>query len=549
MDASALAEHSLDGTHLSTTVGTLARSSDPISVWQADVAGSASSAASFSLMLDIGNLNAPGVALANDAGSSGVDKVINASSLTHLRVDDTSASGQDVNLAELPPSTTASSAVSNTTAAGLIRAQSDVYSDNIFGNNMSMGASTSDRSVDYASFASIPTLAAYLTNGYWAWAGGSAHHWASSTVSVNITDLTAAEQNLAINALELWHEVANISFTYTSGAANITYIDDSSYVAFTESWWSGSYMTSATIDISSNWWPDDNIYGYMFQTYLHETGHALGLGQQGPYNFVGTYGIDNIYSNDTWQWSIMSYFNQQNFGGTYDYVITPEMADIYAVQSIYGTQSTRSGDTTYGFHCNASSIFDFTNYSGTPAFTIYDSGGTDTLDCSGYSQNQIIDLTSGNWSSIGGYTNNIGIYLTSTIENAVGGSGNDTIIGNSANNTIDGGAGIDSVVFSGLRSAYTLTDLGNGSVGVSGPDGTDTLSNLEKLVFADQTVNWPPLVIESFGSTSLTEVGINFYLYNSSGSGPELKYAGAAVVTGEFGTWAPIGAELTTSRI
>ena len=55
------------------------------------------------------------------------------------------------------------------------------------------------------------------------------------------------------------------------------------------------------------------------------------------------------------------------------------------------------------------------------------------------------------------------------------------------------------------------------------------------------------IVIESAGSTSLTEVGINFYLYNSSGSGPELKYAGAAVVTGEFGTWAPIGAELTTT--
>ena len=51
-----------------------------------------------------------------------------------------------------------------------------------------------------------------------------------------------------------------------------------------------------------------------------------------------------------------------------------------------------------------------------------------------------------------------------------------------------------------------------------------------------------PTVIELSGSTSLTEVGNNFYL---GGSGPELKYAGAAVVAGQFGAWAPIGAEQT----
>src|SRR6266478_8292155 len=55
-------------------------------------------------------------------------------------------------------------------------------------------------------------------------------------------------------------------------------------------------------------------------------------------------------------------------------------------------------------------------------------------------------------------------------------------------------------------------------------------------------------VIESFGSTSLVEVGNNFYLNsNSGGSGPELKYAGAAVVAGQFGAWAPIGAEQTAT--
>ena len=54
--------------------------------------------------------------------------------------------------------------------------------------------------------------------------------------------------------------------------------------------------------------------------------------------------------------------------------------------------------------------------------------------------------------------------------------------------------------------------------------------------------------IEMFGSTSLMEVGNNFYLdSNSSGSGPELKYGGAAVVAGQFHGWTPIGAEQTAT--
>src|SRR5258708_3576796 len=52
-------------------------------------------------------------------------------------------------------------------------------------------------------------------------------------------------------------------------------------------------------------------------------------------------------------------------------------------------------------------------------------------------------------------------------------------------------------------------------------------------------------VIQTGGSTSLTEVGSNFFLYDG-GTGPALKYSGAAVVAGQFGGWVPIGAEHTT---
>jgi serralysin len=67
----------------------------------------------------------------------------------------------------------------------------------------------------------------------------------------------------------------------------------------------------------------------------------------------------------------------------------------------------------------------------------------------------------------------------------------------------------------------------------------------------DGVIGLPPLpttTLESSGSTSLVEVATTFYLDSiSTGSGPQLKYSASAVTPGEFGTWAPIGAEQTAS--
>jgi hypothetical protein len=61
----------------------------------------------------------------------------------------------------------------------------------------------------------------------------------------------------------------------------------------------------------------------------------------------------------------------------------------------------------------------------------------------------------------------------------------------------------------------------------------------------------PPTVIEAFGSTSLVQVGSNYFLDPNGGSAVELSYGGAPVVAGQFdqfgGPWAPIGAEQTPS--
>ncbi|MGY4622980.1 NF038122 family metalloprotease [Bradyrhizobium sp. USDA 4486] len=55
-------------------------------------------------------------------------------------------------------------------------------------------------------------------------------------------------------------------------------------------------------------------------------------------------------------------------------------------------------------------------------------------------------------------------------------------------------------------------------------------------------------VIEAFGSTSLVQIGSNYYLNSSAGgSGPELMYRGSAVITGQFSPWSLIGAEQTST--
>jgi serralysin len=114
--------------------------------------------------------------------------------------------------------------------------------------------------------------------------------------------------------------------------------DDAASGAYTSGSWSGAGITSASINISQDWLATygTGIDSYSFETYLHEIGHALGLGHAGPYNGSATYGVDNIYKNDSWAYTVMSYFDQGESGyGSTRFVLTPQMADIVAVQSLY----------------------------------------------------------------------------------------------------------------------------------------------------------------------------------------------------------------------
>jgi 20S proteasome alpha/beta subunit len=104
-------------------------------------------------------------------------------------------------------------------------------------------------------------------------------------------------------------------------------------------------------------------------------------------------------------------------------------------------------------------------------------------------------------------------------------------------------------------SSFTQSDVDNGlityragntaSLDAFGYRVADAAGNAtNEFQFALQTT----AVIESFGSTSLVQVGNNYFLYPVGGaSGPGLSFSGAPFVVGQFGGWTAIGAEKTAS--
>jgi Ca2+-binding RTX toxin-like protein len=314
--------------------------------------------------------------------------------------------------------------------------------------------------------------------------------WGSNSITYNLQAVDTSVRYLVECAFDAWEQVTPLTFTKTTGAADITFIepnetDPDLRDAFANKSVSGNTITSATITVNQAWidYYGTGINSYTYQTYLHEIGHTLGLGHAGPYNGSADYGVDNIYDNDSWQTSIMSYFDQDEnttVDATKARYMTPQIADVIAIQDMYGGGAANSGNTTYGWGSNAGlPIFDANIYNSNISYTIYDTGGIDTLDYSGSHTNDTIDLretykNSSNVvaSSVFGETGNIVIAEGTVIENARGGNGDNTIYGNDANNHLEGNGGNDTIL--GFGGNDTLEGGANDDT-LKGGGGNDVL--------------------------------------------------------------------------
>jgi serralysin len=248
--------------------------------------------------------------------------------------------------------------------------------------------------------------------------------------------------------------------------------------------------------------------------FLHELGHTLGL--KHPHD-DGGFGRPTLAQiglaslDDDWA-TVMSYNDDYSWNLAQWDPATPMVLDVLALQYLYGpNMATNAGDTV--FQLTRTNLY----------VTAWDASGNDTVDASGSSEGWMIVLPSVEPSKV--VPTKVGLatpiadlslvapktleWLMGDIENATGSSSADVIFGTDAPNILKG-AGGDDYLFggggndfidggSGSDSAHYAGSILNFSVSHSATswtvadhtliEGTDTLTNVETLVFSDKTID------------------------------------------------------------
>ena len=299
-------------------------------------------------------------------------------------------------------------------------------------------------------------------------------------------EFSAAQKTAAREILDMVETFTNLTFTETTGeSADITWAQ-ANLPSGIGAWAYYPYSHPVGGDIYTNRSAVSETSlgegGYSYFTLMHELGHALGL----MHTFSPGAGFNG--AENTEQFSVMAY-DWSAWGSRYAESFM--LYDIAALQEMYGANTDyNAGNTTYTLENGA-------------AKTLWDGGGTDTLDGSALSGDLAIDLRDASFSSIGN-TYNFGIAYGVDIENVNTGSGSDTITANALDNvintngggdtiagslgsdTIDGGQGDDTINYSSFDLSDFLVSIVNSttlSLQHLIDSWTDTISNIETFLF------------------------------------------------------------------
>lgn len=278
----------------------------------------------------------------------------------------------------------------------------------------------------------------------------------TSTVFGGWTALTAAEKAAIEAQFDYIETVLNVRFVEVSGEddpdMNLGKVtipgqtvgfggNSITFSGNTILSWDGFAVFDNTLDISQ---------ASQINLILHEIAHALGL----KHPFEGSATLPAATENN--KFTVMSYTDNPDNGAASDALM---LYDIFALQDIWGATDHRTGNTTYDGPRT------------TTVDSVWDTGGTDIFDASAKTTEVTLDLREGEFSTFGTYPDVV-ITFGTLIENATGGSGNDTLTGNAANNLLKGGRGNDEIV-AGLGKDTLRGDQGKDTL--KGQSGNDTL--------------------------------------------------------------------------
>lgn len=359
--------------------------------------------------------------------------------------------------------------------------------------------------------------------------GSSQYSSEEARFAATLGEFSAADKALTRSALSSIEAVCNVKFVEVAdsgsqcGQLRYAYSEAPSamgyagFAFFPHGSSVGGDVWIATAQTTDTW------AFYRPNLILHETLHAIGL--KHPFDGAATLNNAlNVIPN-----TVMSYspIAGASSGWLSDYPAQPMPLDIQALQALYGAAAHNAGDTVY----------DLARPEYQAGFrALWDSAGRDTLDAGNVGAGVALDLRAGTHSDVGAevhatgyiggsasptsgaYNATLAIAPGVTIEDAIGSrfddllfgngvsnallggagndvlfgeGGNDVLVGGTGNDRQDGGAGNDISLFAGNLANFRVEKIGDALqvTDRQGSEGTDLLTQVERLRFNDMTVD------------------------------------------------------------